>query len=200
MKGKFLVLGGMVLGLALAAVMVFIGLAAPAAFAQGPVGTPAPRGPGYGGMMGGGFGGMMGGYGPMMGGTLGGPANSLVAVAAKTIGIEQADLIKALNAGQTIAHVAKSKGVATDKIVDAFVAPRVEWLATAVKDGRLTQAQADANLAAMKANTASRLTSKFTPGNGPAFMDGDNDGVCDYMENGTRPAGAFGGMRGRWNR
>ena len=193
MKGKFLVLGGMVLGLALAVVIVFLGLAAPAAFAQGPVGTPAPRGPGYGGMMG-------GAYGPMMGGNFGGPANSLIAVAAKTIGIEQADLIKSLNAGQTIADVAKSKGVATDKIVDAFVAPRVEWLATAVKDGRLTQAQADANLAAMKANTASRLTSKFTPGNGPAFMDGDNDGVCDYMENGTRPAGAFGGMRGRWSR
>ena len=71
---------------------VRVGLAAPAAFAQGPVGTPAPRGPGYGGMMGGGFGGMMGGaYAPMMGGNFGGPANSLIAVAAKTIGIEQAD-------------------------------------------------------------------------------------------------------------
>ncbi len=195
MKSKVLVLSGMVLGLALAAVMVFVGLAAPAAFAQGPVGTPAPRGPGYGGMMG-------GGYGPMMGGNFGGPANSLVAVAAKAIGIEQADLVKALNAGQTIADVAKSKGVATDKIVDAFVAPRVEWLATAVKDGRLTQAQADANLATMKANIASRLTSQLTPGNGPAFMDGDNDGVCDYMENGTQPGShmQFGGMRGRWTR
>ncbi len=187
MKGTFLVLSGMVLGLALAAVMVFVGLAAPAAFAQGPVGTPAPRGPGYGGMM---------------GGNVGGPANSLVAVAAKTIGIAEADLLKALNDGQTIADVAKSKNVATDKIVDAFIAPRVEWLKTAVKDGRLTQAQADANLATMKANIATHLTSKFTPGNGPAFMDSDSDGVCDNMENGAQPGTHMqgGGMHGRWNR
>ncbi|MBI5878056.1 MAG: hypothetical protein HZB53_10410 [Chloroflexi bacterium] len=192
MKSKILVLSGMVSGLVLAAVVAFAALSAPAAYAQGPVGTPAPRGPGYGGMMGG------GGYGGMMGG----PANLLVAVAAKVLGIEQADLVKALSGGQTIADVAKSKGVATDKIVDAFVAQRAEFLQSAVASGRLTQAQADANLAAMKAHIATQLTAKFTPGNGPAFADSDNDGICDNLENGTQPGTHMqnGGMRGRWNR
>jgi len=188
MKSTFLVLTGMALGLALAAVVAFAAFAAPAAFAQGPVGGQ------------GGYGGMMGAGGR---GGIGGPANSLVAVAARTLGIEQADLNKALSGGQTIAAVAKSKSVDTSKIVDAIVAPRAEFLKTAVKDGRLTQAQADANLAAMKANIAAQLTAQHTPGHGAAFVDSDQDGICDNMENGTQPGthqGIGGMMGGRWNR
>ena len=184
MKSKFLVLSGMALGLVLAAVFAFAAFAAPSAYAQGPVGGQG----GYGGMLG------AGGRGGM-----GGPANSLVAIAAKTLGIEQADLVKALSGGQTIADVAKAKGVDTAKIVDAAIAQRAEFLKTAVTSGRLTQAQADANLAAMKTNIAAQLTAKHATGSGPAFTDADKDGVCDNLENGTPLQN--GGMRGgRWNR
>ena len=160
MKGKFLVLGGMVLGLALAAVMVFVGLAAPAAFAQGPVGTPAPRGPGYGGMMGGGFGGMMGGaYGPMMGGNFGGPANSLIAVAAKTIGIEQADLIKALNDGQLPTELSQLKPYFESPVDDA-VLERYRLLQT----GKLNELPSEAMLVGERAVVDERIDCLYSIG------------------------------------
>ena len=193
MKGKWLVLSVLAIGVALLGIVAF-SMTAPMVYAQGPVGTPAPGGLGWG------RGPMMGGMGGM--GGFGGSDNSLIAVAAKTIGIDLAVLQKALNDGQTIADVAKSKGVALDKIVDAFVAPRLEWMQTAVKEGRLSQAQFDAMVAAMKANVNAHLTSKFTPGAyghggmmGAGFMDANQDGVCDYHQN-SQPNGP----RGRWSR
>ncbi len=140
----------------------------------------------------------------------GGPQNSLVAVAAKILGIDQATLVSTLNGGKTIADVAKDKGIALDKIVDAFLAPRVEYLKSAVTAGRFTQAQADAWLATMKTNVTAQLNAKFTPrgyGMGTGFVDANNDGVCDNCGMGGgmgRMGGMAGGQRrgpgGRWNR
>jgi ferredoxin len=59
---------------------------------------------------------------------LGRPDNSLVAVAANVLGMEQTALVAELNTGKTIADVATAKGVALDKIVTAFVQPHVDWL------------------------------------------------------------------------
>jgi hypothetical protein len=119
------------------------------------------------------------GYGP---GNRGGSQNSLVAVAARVLGMSQTDLIAQLD-NKTIAAVAKEKGVATSKIVDAFLAPRVEALRSAVSAGRLTQAQADQSLATMKANVTARLNNTWTPrgpGLGTGFVDANHDGICDY--------------------
>jgi hypothetical protein len=112
-----------------------------------------------------------------------GPQNSLVAVAANVLGMKQADLVAELS-DKTIAQVAQEKGVAIDKIVNAFLAPRITALQTAVADGRLTQAQADQMLATMKAHVTEQLSEAWTPA-GP----GTGSGV---------PAGAFPG--GRWGR
>src|SRR5512142_467185 len=103
--------------------------------------------------------------GPQTGGPggWGGPQNSLVAVAAKVLGVDQPTLVSTLNSGKTIADVAKDKGIALDKIVDAFLAPRVEYLKSAVTAGRFTQAQVDAWLATMKTNVTAQLNTKFTP-------------------------------------
>jgi hypothetical protein len=131
----------------------------------------------------GGPGGMMGWMGR------GGPQNSLVAVAAKTLGMTQAELVAALQGGKTIADVAKDKGVALDKIVDAFVADQQESLKAAVTSGRMTQAQADSMLGFMKTNVLARLSQPFTV-RGPGFRDTNNDGLCDGC-------GMQGGMRGR---
>ncbi len=181
----------------LAAVLAVAGLIAlgTTAFAQGPAprATPPATAQGYG--LGNGMG---------LGGRMGGPQNSLVAVAAKVLGLTQADLVAQLNNGKTIADVAKDKGISTDKIVDEFLAPRAEALKAAVEAGRITQAQADTMLATMRANVTAQLSEKWTPrgpGLGTGFVDANGDGVCDNYD-ANHPAGQVGGMgpRGRWNR
>jgi hypothetical protein len=142
------------------------------------------------------------GQGPQpMGGRghgFGGPQNSLVAVAAQVLGMDQPTLVATLNTGKTIADVAKEKGIATDKIVDAFLAARAEMLKTAVAAGRMTQAQADTMLATMKAQATVQLTSKFVPqgnGRGMGFVDANGDGLCDNC-GANQPQGRR-GPRGR---
>lgn len=158
--------------------------------------TVSAQGPGNGPQVSGRGRGMRGG----MGYGLGGPDVSLVAIAAKTLGIDQAMLVSTLNSGKTIADVAKDKGVALDKIVDTVVADRAERLKNAVVAGRMTQAQADAWLAQVKANVTAQLSAKFTPrgnGQGMGFADADNDGMCDNcgMGQGNMPRGPRGGRR-----
>ncbi len=174
-------------------------LPAGAAFAQGPSGDHPPLGLGR--------------------GNWGGPDNSLVAVTAKVLGMEQTALVAELNTGSTIAQVAQTKGVALDKIVTAFVQPHVDWLTQAVKDGEITQAQADQYIATMKANITAKLSAPFTPrgnggngrGSGQGFIDANGDGVCDVCgasprgqtpQSGQGMRGAQGQGRGmgRWNR
>ncbi|MBE3558447.1 MAG: hypothetical protein IMW89_04390 [Ktedonobacteraceae bacterium] len=140
------------------------------AFARGPVAqnTASAAGPGY-------------GAGFRGGDNWGGPENSLVAIAAKELGMSQADLVAQLKS-KTIAQVAKEKNVALDKIVNAFLAPRQEALKNAVAAGRLTQARADQMLATMKANVTAQLNKSWTPrgpGMGLGFVDANGDGICD---------------------
>jgi hypothetical protein len=153
-------------------------LPAGAAFAQGPSGQNPPLGLGR--------------------GNWGGPDNSLVAVAARVLDMEQTALVAELNTGKTIAAVAQAKGVALDLIVTAFVQPHVDWLNQAVEDGKLTQAQADQSIATMKANITAKLSAPFAPrgngnGLGTGFVDANGDGVCDV--GGQTPQGGQ-GMRG----
>ncbi len=147
------------------------------------------------------------GMGMMMRGRAAGPDNSLVAVAATTLNVSQTDLVATLKTGKTIANVAAEKGVALDKIVDAFIAPRVNTLNSAVASGRITQAQADAMIAAMKANVTAQLNAPFTPrgygdgtcdGTGASFVDANGDGVCDNYGGAQQGPANRGG--GRWNR
>jgi hypothetical protein len=176
-----MILAGVALALAIAVVL------APAALAQA---TGAGYGPG------GGSG--PGGNGPGYGRGMGGPQQSLVAVASDKLGMTQADLVTELRNGKTIAQVAESKQVAANTIVDAFVATRAEQLNTAVAAGRMTQAQADAMLATMRANVTARLSQPWSPqGNGPGsgFVDQNGDGVCDNAGSGR----VDGGPRGRGN-
>jgi hypothetical protein len=187
-----------VAGIALAAVVAIA--IAPAVFAQGPAGGYGPgmnraqmmdgtSGPGMG---------MRGGMGPMQGrrGGMGDPQQSLVAVAADTLGMTQADLIAQLEGGKTIAQVAEERNVALNTIVDTFVATRQARMTEAVAAGRMTQAQADAMLATMRANVTAQLSQPWSPqgpGAGAGFIDQDGNGVCDHA--GSDRVGA-GPMRG----
>ena len=150
---------------ALAAILGLVSLSA-VAFAQ----TTPPAG------MGG-----MGGNG--MGGRWGGPQSSLVATAAQVLKMSQTDLIAQLNAGQTLAQVAQAHGSSGSAVAEAFVATRQQALSQAVTAGQMTQAQADAMLANMKANVETQLNSPWSPkgrGAGQGFVDANGDGVCDY--------------------
>ena len=164
MKGarKWLVVGALAVTLAVGSVVAL----GSAAFAQGPQGGTSPTtqnsGPGFGpGMMGG----PGGGFG-MQGAPRG--QDSLITIAAKVLGMTEADLRTALQSGKTIADVAKEKNVALDKIVDAVVADRADALKQQVTSGKLTQAQADQMLANMKTQVTKQLSEKFDPrGGGP---------------------------------
>lgn len=67
--------------------------------------------------------------------------------AAAAIGIDEADLKAAIEAGDTIADVAAANGVDVDTVIDAMVADKAERLAEKVAAGDLTQEEADAKLA-----------------------------------------------------
>jgi hypothetical protein len=83
-------------------------------------------------------------------------------VAAKAIGITEADLTTALNGGQTMAAVAKAHNVDPQKVIDALVADGQAELAAAVKAGTMTQAQADAEKAEVTQRATDQVNGTFT--------------------------------------
>jgi hypothetical protein len=97
-------------------------------------------------------------------GRWGGSTNSLVAVAADVLGMEQADLVAELQTGKTIAQVAQERGVDPQTIVDAFIAIRAEILAEAVANGCITQEQADLMLEHLAEEAAEHMNEPFSPG------------------------------------
>ena len=74
--------------------------------------------------------------------------------AASYLGLTQAELRTQLDAGKTLADVAKAQGKTVDGLVSALVADEKNELDAAVSAGRLTQAQADQ----MLANAQDRFT------------------------------------------
>lgn len=208
---KWIVLVGVVVAL------VAVVAAAPAVLAQGPGSGNGPRdgtGPVEGGAFGPGYGSGSGAFGRRFGGgmgggmySLGGPNNSLIAVAAEVLGVEPAELVAELQNGVSIADVAAEAGVDVSDIVDAFLAPRAERLQELVDSGRLTQEEADTWLETMASHVADRLDQPWSqqgygPGTpGAGFVDEDGDGVCDYMGiGGLGPGAGRMGRQGRWGR
>ena len=178
--------------------LVSVAMLTPAVWAQGPMNSNSPgqgNGPMLDGNSGPGFRMIRprNGAGPMMdrGNAWGGPENSLVAVVAKAVGLDRAELIAQLQGGKTMAEVAAEHEVSVDTILDAFLAPRVERLTEMVADGRLTQEQADEWLVVMRTNAATHLTTAWSPqgpgqGNGLGPVDEDGDGVCDFAGAGRK--------------
>jgi polyhydroxyalkanoate synthesis regulator phasin len=130
-------------------------------------------------------GGVFGGRGV---GAMGGPGKSLVATAADELGMTVQQLVDELEAGKTIADVAKANGVELKTIVDAFVAPRSEYLAELVADGRISQEQADAMLAHMREEAEQHLQEAY-----PFSCDGE---CGEHMSEGPGGYGRWGGTSG----
>jgi hypothetical protein len=101
----------------------------------------------------------------------------------KLLGMTPEQIYAERSAGKTLAEIAKDKGVTDQQLIDAIVAGRAEVIAQAVKDGRMTQAQADWMLAKMKAMAPFQISNPFGPHGG---MRGGHMGGCFQPE--TSPA------------
>ncbi len=98
-------------------------------------------------------------------------------VVADAIGISVADLDAALAKGQTVAAIATAHGVAPQKVIDALVTDGLNELAAQVKAGTLTQAQADAQKAAVTQRATDQVNGTFTAGPGGAGCPGGPNGT-----------------------
>jgi len=96
-------------------------------------------------------------------------------VVAKAIGITETALATELQAGKTVADVAKAHSVTVQTVIDALVADGKSELAAAVKAGTITQAQADAETANLTQRATDQVNGTFGPG-GRGGGHGDHHG------------------------
>jgi len=90
--------------------------------------------------------------------------NTIHTVIAETLGITTEQLYAERAAGKTLAQIAKDKGVSEQQLTDAVLAELEDFTDQAVKDGRITQAQADWAQAQAKAMVPLMLNAPFGPG------------------------------------
>lgn len=134
----------------LAVLSVFGLFAVGTASAQGP--APTPGGPPFGVPF---WGGVANGYSVM------------TDTITKLLGMTWQQVYDARVSGKTMSDIAKSKGITDQQLIDAMLAGQKSVIDQAVKDGRLTQAQADWMAARMKSMVPLALTSPFGPGRFP---------------------------------
>jgi len=97
-------------------------------------------------------------------GGLGGHVEAVTdtSVVAKAIGISEADLKTALAGGHTVAALAKAHNVAVQVVIDALVADSNTELAAQVANGSITQAEADAQKAAILQRATDQANGTFS--------------------------------------
>jgi polyhydroxyalkanoate synthesis regulator phasin len=81
--------------------------------------------------------------------------------AAKYLGMTEAALRAQLQSGQTLAQVAKDRNKSVDGLVTALLAEKKARIEQAVKDGQLSQAQADELVARMKEHVTAMVNGRF---------------------------------------
>jgi predicted XRE-type DNA-binding protein len=95
--------------------------------------------------------------------------------AAKYLGLTQAQLRQKLTSGQSLADVAKAQNKDVKGLEDALTAATKTKLDKAVADKRLTQAQADKLLDALKSHVDDAVNAK-PPAGAPRFRGGERHG------------------------
>lgn len=102
----------------------------------------------------------------------------LADVLASMTGMSVTDVQEKRRAGESIADIAKSKGVDSDAVVAKALAIRSEALEAKVKAGDITQAQADEAKKRMTDRLTERVTSKATGGNGAGAKRAGTSGTA----------------------
>lgn len=124
----------------------------------------------------------------------------------KLLGIKQEDVRAQRLEGKSFADIAKEKGVDVEKLKDAILESRKALLQERVKDGTLTQEQADAILKQMESHISFCLENGAMPGGcnmgngrmtGPGGMMGSG-GMMGYG-GGMMGFGTGGGWRNQTN-
>ena len=187
---KFLAIAAtLVVGILIGSVLVGSALAA----TPTPQGTPTPFVPGSG------F-----GRGGMMAGEMGMEQEVL-----DLLHMTREQVIAERLAGKSLVHIAQAKGVSEQQLVSTILAAKRADLDQLVRDGKLTQAQADQmyqNMQQTVAQAVNRTTTGPMGGNGQT----PNHGDCPMWDGTQTPANGQpgrggmmpgrGGMRGgRWN-
>ncbi len=163
-------------------------------FAQKPAPTTPPWWNTMRGMMQGG--GMMGGNWQQNGGMgamhewmhQGGGVHDMVWKAlAEKLGLSTAELTQQFNSGKTLAQIAQEKGVSTKDLAAVMETTMESALALAVKDGKLTQAQADLMIQHMDGQYEWMINNMgagmFGTGTGPGGMMGPGSGAGGCHDN-----------------
>ncbi|MFB9992271.1 hypothetical protein ACFFLM_09885 [Deinococcus oregonensis] len=114
----------------------------------------------------------------------GGPHAVIDTAVAKALGLTTDALRQQLQAGKTVAELAKAKGVSTATIRSAALAALKTQLAADVKAGKLTQAQADQHLARATADANFGLMAGGPRDGGP--NGGNPNGGRGGPDNGPR--------------
>jgi polyhydroxyalkanoate synthesis regulator phasin len=81
--------------------------------------------------------------------------------AAKYLGMTEAALRTQLQSGKTLAEVAKDRNKSVDGLVTALVAEKKARIEQAVKDGHLSQAQADELVTGIKEHVTAMVNGRF---------------------------------------
>jgi hypothetical protein len=92
-----------------------------------------------------------------------GPAGRLLEVVADTLGLTVEELVEALDDETSIADVADAQGVEVEDVIDAVVAQAEARMQQVVENGRLTQAEADAMLDALRERVTTRINEPGMP-------------------------------------
>ncbi len=129
------------------------------------------------------------GAGLRLGASVAAAKATLADVVAKLTGQTVAEVRTERASGKSLAQIASDSGVSSTKVVSDAITARKAMLANLVKQGKITQAQADAALARMTARINARVNST-APCNGT----GPGSGACTGAGGGCGMGGA--GTRG----
>ncbi|MBC7375658.1 MAG: hypothetical protein H7323_16840 [Frankiales bacterium] len=109
---------------------------------------------------------------------------------AKVLGITAEELHTQREAGKTLTQIAATKGISKDSLISQLVSAAKARLATAVTDGKLTQAKSDTVAAGLQARITDQVD-RVGPGRPGRDRDGDapnGDGPNGGGPNGGAPA------------
>lgn len=118
-------------------------------------------------------------------------------VLAKLAGVKVEDVMTQRQGGKSLADIAKSKGVSTDKLLDEVLAARKAFLDVRVKQGVITQKQADEILEFQRERMKQRFQDATVGGRlGGRGRGAAGPGGCDGSGRGRGAGAGLGGAGG----